>query len=244
VNFARFLIFAVSLFFSSISIAAVYAPDEDVMSSGFFQGTNQIRGYVGDVRPTFRVSTSTAFGIGREAIYLDFSSIDLSSYNGSTITATLTMTSTIGGFGADASAGNPFTVSAHGVDTNPLTNITDDGNGGTITSSDFYDNNILAANVAASTSVDSFGLINFDVTALITDWISGVNTLQFIALTGKNHTGADFLHGFHNNSDTLADEGFTYLEVTAVPLPAAVWLFASALIGLAGVARRKHLCKS
>jgi hypothetical protein len=29
-------------------------------------------------------------------------------------------------------------------------------------------------------------------------------------------------------------------EVPEVPLPAAVWLFGSALVGIAGLARRKH----
>ena len=35
-----------------------------------------------------------------------------------------------------------------------------------------------------------------------------------------------------------AEVDYTY-EVSSVPVPAAVWLFGSALLGLAGVARRK-----
>lgn len=223
----------------TVGHTANYAVDEDVMTSAFFHGTDKVRGYAGDNRATFRVASNTAFGVGPESIYLDFSTIDLSGYVGTPgIIATLTMESKSGGFGADAGPGNPFTVSAHGVNANPLTSITDDTNpGGPISWSDFWSNNILTADSAASTSIDSFGTVTFDVSALVSDWVSGSNALQFIAMTGKTDTSPnDFLHGFANNSEAL---GSTFLEVTVVPLPAAVWLFGAGLVGLVGVARRK-----
>lgn len=226
----------------STAQAATYAVDEDVMTSAFFGGEDKVRGYAGDARPTFRVATDEAFGVGPETIYLDFSSIDLSVYTGP-ITATLTMQSKDGEFGANAGAGNPFTVSAQGVNANPLTSITDDTNpGGAIGWFDFFSNNILAADAAALTAIDGFGSFTFDVTALVSDWISGANTLQFVAMTGNNDTsGNDFLHGFANNTEA---PGSTYLTVSAVPVPAAVWLFGSGLLGLVGVARRKSQLKT
>jgi hypothetical protein len=37
----------------------------------------------------------------------------------------------------------------------------------------------------------------------------------------------------------LPDESATYADFTVVPVPAAVWLFGSGLVGLVGIARRK-----
>jgi hypothetical protein len=60
--------------------------------------------------------------------------------------------------------------------------------------------------------------------------------------------GVGALCGWWNLGNCVADEGdapyaqvdYTY-EVSSVPVPAAVWLFGSALLGLAGVARRKKV---
>ena len=227
---------AASLFVMGVSAqAATYAPDEDVMTSAFFTGTDLVRGYVGNGRPTFRVSTDDAFGLGMESIYLDFSSIDLSAFSGGPIVATLTMSSVAGGFGADATAGNPFTVSAQGVNANPFTSITDDTNpSGPISWSSFFNNNILPADSAALTAVDCTGCnVSFDVSAIVNDWLNPSSTNpQFIAMTGKNDlSGTDILHGFRNNSNTAANEGFTSLTITQVPEPGSL-----GLLGLAAVA--------
>ncbi|MEM9386778.1 MAG: VPLPA-CTERM sorting domain-containing protein [Pseudomonadota bacterium] len=222
---------------------STFAPDEDVMTSAFFFGPNYVRGYVGDVRPAFRVGTDNAFGAGPETIYLDFSSVDLSSFDSSAVRATLTLRSVDGGFGANAGPGNPFTVSAHGVDADPFARIEDDTNpGGDIFWFDFFSENILPADAAALSVVDCIDCdITFDVTALISSWIDAGDALQFIALTGSNDTsGNDFLHGFRNNSDTLADEGFTFLSVSAVPVPAAVWLMLGALGIMVPAGRRQR----
>jgi hypothetical protein len=218
--------------------AATYEVGEDVMTSPFFTGTNLVRGYAGDGRAVHRVSSSNPFGLtGAETLYLDFSAVDLSAYSGP-VTATLTVTSASGGFGADADAANPFLVSAHAVDADPLSTIADDTNpSGTESWSAFFDNHVLAASTEARTSVDGFGLVSFDVSSIVNDWISGSNSIQFLALTGLYDTsGTDFLHGFVNNSEA---PGSTYLSVSAVPVPAAVWLMLSALGGLLGMQRQR-----
>ena len=232
--------------FFAIPVAAdiVVTPTEDVMTSAFFQGPNQVRGYVGDNRPTFRVSSDNAFGAGPETIYLEFSANEFSSFSNPIASATLTLTSVDGGFGANAGPGNPFLVSAHGVNLDPLVNISDDTSGGTISSLDFFNNNILAADSAAVTSVEGFGSIDFDVTSLVNDWISGNNTEFFIAMTAKNdpqtgNGGNGYLHGFRNNSDTGANEGFSFLTVTAVPEPGSALFLLAGLAGLAVKRRRR-----
>lgn len=225
----------------TLSRAAVIAPVEDVMTSGFFSAPDSVRGYSGDNRNVHRVSNDNAFGVsGAETVYVTFDSNDFSSFTSPIASAFLTVESASGGFGADAGPGNPFTVSAHAVDTDPLTAITDDTNpGGPIDWLTFLDNNILAADPAALTVVDGFGPVTFDVTSVVNDWIAGTNTVFALALTGKNDTsGTDFLHGFLNNTE---NPGSTFLTVSSVPEPTAMAMLASlGLTFVFGFARRRR----
>jgi hypothetical protein len=233
---------ACGLALSQAAAADTINPTEDVMTSSFFQGTNTVRGYPGDNRPVMRVSTDGAFGnAGAETIYLSFNAADFASYSGP-VTATLTLQSTEGGFGADAGAANPFTVSAHAVNADPFSSITDDNNpGGSIGWLDFYNNNILAADSAASTVINSFGAVSFNVSGIVNSWIDGSNSVFTIAMTGKNDTsGADILHGFLNNNDSAVAFGSTYLTVTAVPEPETYAMLLAGL-GMTGwMVRRKR----
>lgn len=230
-------VLGIAISISNAVASTTYAVNEDVMTSSFFQGTNTVRGYAGEGRNVFRVSTNNPFGsAGGETIYLDFGGADFSTFSG-VVQAKLTVQSVSGGFNADAGAGNPFTVSAHAVNANPITSIIDDTNlTGTINWLDFYNNNIEGADIAATTSIDGFGATTFDVSAIVNGWVSGSNTIQSLALTGFNDaSGNDFLHGFLNNSE---NPGSTYLAVTSVPVPSAVWLLGSGVVGFIGMARR------
>jgi hypothetical protein len=215
---------------ASVSQAAVIPVVEDVMTSGFFTGTNLVRGYDADDRNVHRVSTDGAFGsVAAETVYLTFDAAQFAGYGGPVASAWLTMQSANGGFGGDASTGNPFTVSAHAVSADPLASITDDTNpGGPIDWVSFFNSNILPADPAALTAIEEFGAVSFDVTAVVNDWIAGTNTVFALAMTGKNDTsGNDFLHGFLNNSEA---PGSTFLTVN-VPEPTALVLSVAGLFG-------------
>jgi len=81
-----------------------------------------------------------------------------------------------------------------------------------------------------------------------------LDAAQTTAFMNNSNVVVDFadgvvaLCGWWNFGNCIADEGdapyaqvdYTY-EVSSVPVPAAVWLFGSALLGLAGVARRKKV---
>jgi hypothetical protein len=223
--------------------AAIIPVVEDVMTSSFFTGTNLVRGYPGDNRPTMRVSTLDPFGTpGAETVYLTFAPADIAALTSPAPSARLTVQSISGGFGADADAANPFQISAHAVNANPLTSITDDTNpGGPIAWNTFYDNNILPAAPAATTTVSGFGAIEFDVTAIVNDWISGANTVYAIALTGKNHVinDGEYLHGIRNNNDSAGSLGSSFL--TVVPEPATGSLVSLCLVVLGRRARQRRL---
>jgi len=208
----------------STASAQTIAPTEDVMTSAFFQGADLVRGYVGENRPTFRVSSNNDFDRGPETIYLLFGESDFASFTNPVPNASLSLTSVTGNFGADASATSPFIVSAHAVDANPFTSIIDDTNPtGTIAWDDFFDNNILAASPEVLSVINGFGVFEFDVTNIVNDWISGSNQEFVIALTGKNdvQVGDGFLHGFSNNTEL---PGSTFLTVSAVPEPSSAAL--------------------
>ena len=82
-----------------------------------------------------------------------------------------------------------------------------------------------------------FGLsfISTDPTA----W-SGVNFANFPPESGNIDQAIFFLTEL-DASDNLLFEGFGTLDTVAVvPIPAAVWLFGSGLLGLIGLARRKR----
>ena len=53
------------------------------------------------------------------------------------------------------------------------------------------------------------------------------------------HAYADSVHPRQGYAQVNGSTAFHLTEVSAVPVPAAVWLFGSGLIGLAGMARRK-----
>ena len=210
---------------------------EDVMTPSFFIGANTVRGYAGDNRPVLRVSTPEPFGSsGAETIYLVFDH-DFSLFTGP-VTARLTMTSVDGGFGANASAGQPFVVSAHGLTADPLASIIDDTQpDGSMSWQTYFSTHVLAADAAARTAISGFGEVEFDVSALVNDWISGSNAIHALALTGLNDSsGNDFLHGFLNSSEA---PGAVRLTISPVPEPSA-WALLAAGLGVAGLSARRR----
>lgn len=208
------------------------------MTSAFFFGANTVRGYDADGRNEHRVSSDNAFGLGPETVYLTFDAADFVGLTGPVDQALLTMTSTDGLFNGNAGPSDPFIVSAHAVDTDPLAAITDDTNPtGPTNWRTYFNTHILPSGAAASTTITGFGQVAFDVTAIVNDWVDGDNTVFAIAITAKNdpqtgNGGSGYLHGFLNNS---ANPGSTFL--TIVPEPSS---FALLGLGALFVARRRR----
>lgn len=76
--------------------------------------------------------------------------------------------------------------------------------------------------------------------------LSSLTTLtdfDFLALLGTNGAPADFNSNFtsFDDFDVMFGDWQTTITTQVVPVPAAVWLFGSGLIGLVGIARRKRV---
>jgi len=66
---------------------------------------------------------------------------------------------------------------------------------------------------------------------------SNINTISFDAIAGEVYTIA--IGGYRNGSWGDTNDGYA-LNVSQVPVPAAVWLMGSALLGLTGMRRKKQ----
>ena len=84
----------------------------------------------------------------------------------------------------------------------------------------------------------TFGVNNlwqtFSYSTVLGPDVSGGYTLQFAGVCGAAASCV---------SDTFLDNITITADVSAVPIPAAAWLFGSGLLGLVGVARRKTAAK-
>ena len=72
-----------------------------------------------------------------------------------------------------------------------------------------------------SITLDGFGLLGFDYLASTSEYFSS------------------YLTGF-DDGDSLYGEWQTTVAISPVPVPAALWLFGSGLIGLIGISRRRQ----
>lgn len=111
-------------------------------------------------------------------------------------------------------------------------------------------NSSLAGEVArVSIGVD--GVYSWNITSLLNDWITGTETNYGFAITGRFDTLSDpdgdgtlnLYNDYFVSSGPYADpahSGFgPRITPSVVPVPAAMWLMASGLLGLVGVARRQ-----
>ncbi len=155
-----------------------------------------------------------------------------------------TLTGTVG----TADAGNGFGL-----------NIND-----SITVTGIFDDSVLAGTgaegvvfsaVSGNSLNISAGLVSFTEADDVDYSLGSSPTLNFVdgSFAGFDYAANFGAYGFFNSTGLSIDSGdnnpfpgtkfvtgtWTDYSVSAVPVPAAVWLFGSGLLGLAGVARRK-----
>jgi hypothetical protein len=101
----------------------------------------------------------------------------------------------------------------------------------------------------AMASLDSFSTVNsffvvegwtLDLTSLVVDVPNTfLNLSGEGVLIGHGFDATEAIWSFSAESSTSYSMTVTVAGIPAVPVPAAIWLFGSGLIGLVGVARRK-----
>ncbi|MEE9494350.1 MAG: DNRLRE domain-containing protein [Gammaproteobacteria bacterium] len=114
---------------------------------------------------------------------------------------------------------------------------TDSGNGAWTAGGDFN------ATASASTAVDGLGFHNWSSASLITDiqnWVDNGDNYGWILRGNEINGGSSKRFSSRENTGSGGTRvPLLTIEFTPVPVPAAVWLFGSGLIALAGIARRK-----
>lgn len=79
----------------------------------------------------------------------------------------------------------------------------------------------------------------FNPFAINSGFVSGLNTLDFLVLNDPNNHGLN-PSGLRVEFLSATARIGTSVPASVVPIPAAVWLFGSGLVGLLGFAQRKH----
>ncbi|MDH5766502.1 MAG: VPLPA-CTERM sorting domain-containing protein [Gammaproteobacteria bacterium] len=103
----------------------------------------------------------------------------------------------------------------------------------------------ITYNTSVTNGFSSFELhrgnyATFDIVEFINlnEFYSGIDLLQFDSAPGPQSAGFYTMHIIEVN-DEFSNYQIDFEVISAVPVPAAVWLFGSGLISLAGFARRK-----
>ena len=100
-------------------------------------------------------------------------------------------------------------------------------------------NNALNLNTPVPTGASSAGTEQFFIPALERFGVWGAFGSQFFEPGGVPGWDACELDCLSGVAILGPDEFNTYAKISAVPVPAAVWLFGSGLLGLIGIARKK-----
>lgn len=121
------------------------------------------------------------------------------------------------------------TVASHYIffDPGPNTDIV-----GTIT----FDSEIFGIITSTDNLADSDFLANTGVT-YENDSLRGLESGDIVTITGLNTIEVDFFAGSPGDYIRVLTD---FSPGGVIPIPAAVWLFGSALLGFAGIARRKR----
>lgn len=213
--------------------------DRDYMTSGFFSMDPAVRGD-NDGRQVNRVSTIQPFGVFDENTYLEFNDYDWSSLGGPIDSAVFRIEVVSGGFGADSSEESPFDISLHSLTQDPWLAIDPSLFSGPNSYQDFASSQITSGSVISTTAVAGEGVYEWDITALVNDWIlnGDSNFAQTIALSGiLDDSGSTFLQGLVNSTSPTLDGTETIGQIVIVPTPASAIIFGA--MGLIASGRRR-----
>ncbi|MEL6497554.1 MAG: PEP-CTERM sorting domain-containing protein [Planctomycetota bacterium] len=226
-----------------IAGAAAAQPTEilassDYMSSGFFfpSSLDLVRGEeANSIRSANRVSPEIISGVTGENAYFSFD-FDPSAFSGPVPEAVIRV-EVVPGFFADPTTTDPASVSIHSVASDPLATIDQTIATGPSSFLDFRDTQITTSSIISTTDVTGLGVFDWDITALVNDWIANGDANNAFALGTSVLTDATgSTAAFVNSTWTgLTDE--VTARIVVIPAPASAALLG--LGGLAAVRRRR-----
>ncbi|MEM8876104.1 MAG: hypothetical protein AAGD32_17810 [Planctomycetota bacterium] len=210
---------------------------QDYMSSGFFQ-SDFLRGEeAGSSRATNRVTSPSIFGVTGETAYFAFD-FDPSAFSGPVPQATFRVENASTGFFPDVDAANPAEISLHSLTADPLATIDQNLPSGPGSWIDFRDTQITTSSIVSTSTVDGFGVFEWDITGLVNEWIANGDanfayTLGSSALLDPE--GGAAVAFVNSSSSDLAGDAVTARIV--IPAPASALLLG--LTGLTAARRRR-----
>ena len=98
-----------------------------------------------------------------------------------------------------------------------------------------------AGNYRATLTDFAFPVAMMDSGMSVTTTTDSLGSLMAPGSFTFNATAGNYFVSVYGAADTLAplELGLYGIEISQVPVPAAIWLFASGLLGLVGIAKRK-----
>ncbi|MEL6396452.1 MAG: PEP-CTERM sorting domain-containing protein [Planctomycetota bacterium] len=204
---------------------------QDYMSSGFFQ-SDYLRGEEsGSSRATNRATSTEVFGVTGETAYFGFG-FDPLAFSGPVEQAVFRVENVSTGFFPDVDPTNPAEISLHSLTADPLTAVDQDLAAGAGSWLDFRDTQITTASILSTTTVDGFGVFEWDITDLVNEWIANGDT-NFAYTLGTSALldpdGGAAVAFVNSSFGGLTGEEIT-ARIAIVPAPGTI-----ALLGLTGL---------
>lgn len=201
---------------------------QDYMSSGFFT-SDYLRGEeASSSRATNRTTSPTIFGITGETTYFGFN-FDPGAFTGPVDQALFRVETVATNFFTDVSAANPADISLHSLTADPLAAV-DQNDASSFLA--FRDSQITTSSIVSTTTVDGFGIFEWDITDLVNEWIANgdANFAYTLGTSALLDPEGEAAVAFVNSSAaSLSPESFT-ARIEIVPAPGVV-----SLLGLGGV---------
>lgn len=217
----------------------------DYMTSGFFFSSNQdmVRGDETDsTRSALRATSTSIFGLIGETSYFAF---DFNPNDFSTPVAEakfrIQVVNTTGGL-PTPDAANPSVVSIHSLTADPLASIDDTDVNDPGSWLAFRDSQITTSSIISTTTVDGPGIFEWDITALVNDWIANgdtnfqytIGTSLLLDANVDSNSGGDTVAFVNSSWNGLTD------EITGRIIIPAPGTALALVVGAASAARRRR----
>ena len=213
--------------------------DQDYMSSGFFfVGNDFLRGEeLNSNRESHRATSPVISGVTGETAYFGFD-FNPAAFSGPVQEAVFRVQSTDVGFFGNPSTTNPAEVSLHSLSADPLAAIDQTLASGPGSWIDFRDSEITTSSIVSTTTVDGLGVFDWDITAIVNEWIANGDS-NFAYTLGTSvllDQDPETAVGFINSTWAgLTDE--VTARIVIIPAPSTAALLVTA--GLLGSRRRR-----